>query len=148
MSEQRRMNVLIIEDEAILAMELEFVVEDAGHTIAGWATSLQEAYDLAQDTIADLALVDIHLTDGITGIEVAERLYSQHQVPVVFMTANPSLIPSDFVGAIGVISKPYTTGGMAAVLAYLQQGIVTPPPRGKRPSGLILAPDYEGRWAS
>jgi DNA-binding response OmpR family regulator len=141
------LNVLIVEDEAVLAMELEHAIEDAGHAVAGWATCLSEANALIETGHADLALVDIHLADGTTGVEVAGRLSRETGATVVFMTANAKLIPDDFGGALGVIAKPYTTGGLQAVLKYLEQGITAPPPSLRQPSGLTLAPAYLDRWS-
>ena len=148
MTLNRPLNVVIIEDEAILAMELENMLEDAGHVTVGWATCLSEAEELIQDVSADLALVDVHLSDGITGIEVA-GLFRQHNgTTVVFMTANPKLLPEDFAGAVGVIAKPYTSSGVMAMLDYLQQGISAPPPSTIRPNGLTLAPHYRDQWST
>lgn len=142
------LKVLIVEDEAVLAMDLEFLLEEAGHEVVGWATCLKEADELINKSEADFALVDIHLTDGTTGVTVADRiLRAKDDAAVVFMTANPKLIPHDFVGAIGVISKPYTAKGLLAALRFLQQGIVAPPPKLQLPTGLTLAPAYSNRWA-
>ncbi|RVD46774.1 response regulator, partial [Mesorhizobium sp. M8A.F.Ca.ET.023.02.2.1] len=102
------LKVLIVEDEALLAMELESLVQDAGHSVVGWATSLAEAREVVDSTRADIAFVDIHLTDGPTGIDVAEYIDDRKNSMVVFMTANPKRIPDHFAGAIGVIAKPYT----------------------------------------
>lgn len=144
---QRPLKVLIVEDEAVLAMDLEFLLEEAGHEVVGWATCLKEADELIAGSAADLALVDIHLTDGITGVTVADHIRQTHDdAAIVFMTANPKLIPQDFVGAVGVISKPYTANGLHAALRFLQQGISAPPPKLQLPTGLTLSPDYRARW--
>lgn len=143
----RPLKVLIVEDEAVLAMDLEFLLEEAGHEVVGWATCLKEADQLIEQGAADLALVDVHLTDGITGVTVADHIRrANDEALVVFMTANPKLIPQDFVGAVGVIAKPYTVNGLHAALRYLVQGIAMPPPKLKVPTGLTLAPDYLSRW--
>ncbi|RUZ28496.1 response regulator, partial [Mesorhizobium sp. M7A.F.Ca.CA.001.15.1.1] len=68
------LKVLIIEDEALLAMELESLVEDAGHSVVGWATSSTEAMAMADATEADIVFVDIHLSDGPSGIDVAKYI--------------------------------------------------------------------------
>ncbi|MBU4239704.1 MAG: response regulator, partial [Alphaproteobacteria bacterium] len=60
--------ILIIEDEALVAMELRFVLEDLGHEVVGVATTAKGARDMAREIDVDLALVDIHLSDGPTGI--------------------------------------------------------------------------------
>ncbi|TPL94456.1 response regulator [Mesorhizobium sp. B2-3-10] len=141
------LKVLIVEDEALLAMELESLVEDAGHSVVGWATSLAEAKDMVDTTQADIALVDIHLTDGPTGIDVAEYIGDRKNSMVIFMTANPKRIPDHFAGAIGVIAKPYTMNGLTSALRYLQEGVRRPPPKSERPAGFTLSPAFKTIWA-
>lgn len=140
------LRVLIVEDEGLLAVQLERLVGEAGHQVSGWATSLDEAKDLIDATDADLVLVDVHLADGPTGVEVAEYVEERSSAHVVFMTANAKRIPSDFAGAMGVISKPYTQTGFMAALRYLSEGIRTPPPRSARPNVLTLCPALASRW--
>ncbi|MFT6427282.1 MAG: response regulator of citrate/malate metabolism, partial [Brevundimonas sp.] len=66
--------ILIIEDEALVAMELRFVLEDLGHEVLGVAATAQAARDLVSENDVDLALVDIHLSDGPTGINLGREL--------------------------------------------------------------------------
>ncbi len=140
------LRVLIVEDEALLAMELEALVEDAGHSVAGWAISSEEALTMADELGADIALVDVHLIDGPTGIEVAQYIADKELSAVVFMTANPKRIPDSFVGAIGVIAKPYTLNGVTSALRYLQEGVRRPPPVSELPVGFTLSPAYASDW--
>jgi DNA-binding response OmpR family regulator len=140
------LRVLIIEDEALLAMELEGLVEDAGHRVVGWATSSKKARELVDTVEADLAFVDMHLLDGPTGTDVAAYIRDQKASMVVFLTANPRRIPEDFAGAVGVIAKPYTMNGLIAALRYLHEGVRTPPPVSKQPVGFTLSPIYRERW--
>jgi DNA-binding LytR/AlgR family response regulator len=141
------LKVLIVEDEALLAMELESLVEEAGHSVVGWATSSVEAKSMVESTDADIAFVDIHLTDGPTGVEVAEYIGEKKRSMVVFMTANPKRIPEHFAGAIGVIAKPYTMNGLTSALRYLQEGVRRPPPVSTRPAGFTLSPAFAAVWA-
>lgn len=141
------LKVLIVEDEALLAMELEGLVEDAGHTVAGWATSSSEACAMVDTVDADIAFIDIHLTDGPTGVRVAEYIEKNRSSMVVFMTANPKRIPENFAGAIGVIAKPYTMNGLLCALRYLQEGIRRPPPVSALPIGFTLSPGFTQKWA-
>lgn len=141
------LKVLIVEDEALLAMELESLVEEAGHSVVGWATSSTEAKAMVDATEADIAFVDIHLTDGPTGVEVAEYIGEKKNSMVVFMTANPKRIPDHFAGAIGVIAKPYTMNGLMSALRYLQEGVHRPPPRSVLPAGFTLSPAFKTVWA-
>lgn len=142
------LKILIVEDEALLAMELEALIEDAGHEVVGWATSLAEARTVIEQAKADLAFVDIHLADGPTGIDVAKYIEDRDHPIVVFMTANPSRIPESFVGAVGVISKPYTMNGVTQALRYLQEGVREPPPVSALPVGFTLSPAFATRWTA
>lgn len=112
------MNILIIEDEVLLAMELESDLESAGHTVLGLATSSGEAFALLDRRRPDFAFVDIHLKDGPTGIDVGRQLASE-DIPYVFTTGNLKRIPNDFAGALGAIEKPYSVNGFRNALAYL-----------------------------
>lgn len=146
MSYVRPLSVLIIEDQALVAMELQFLTEDAGHNVVGWATDAAETHALLERGDVDLALVDIHLADGPTGTMLAETL-RERRVAVVFMTANAKRVPDDFVGAIGVIAKPYSANGVMAALAYLHAGVRNPPPTFDLPVGMRLSPAFSELWA-
>ena len=141
------LKVLIVEDEALLAMELESLIEEAGHSVVGWAVSSDEAKAMVGTSKADIAFVDIHLSDGPTGLDVAEHIRRSGQPMVVFMTANPKRIPENFVGAVGVIAKPYTMNGVMSALRYLQEGVRRPPPVSALPAGFTLSPDFASVWA-
>lgn len=140
------LDVLIVEDEALLAMELEGLVEDAGHSVVGWATNSVEAKRLVDGVRADVAFVDVHLTDGPTGVEVAEYIRETKGSMVVFMTANPKRVPEHFAGAVGIIAKPYTMNGLMAALRYLHEAVRRPPPASTLPVGFTLAPPYRDAW--
>lgn len=139
--------VLIVEDEALIAMELEGLVEDAGHTVAGWASNFEEAKALIEATGPDLAFVDLQLADGHTGMDVARYISRNHRSMVVFMTANPRWLPDDLQGAVGVMAKPYTMNGVLGALRYLHEGIRRPPPVSQRPTGFTLSPAFASSWA-
>lgn len=98
--------ILIIEDEALVAMELRFVLEDLGHEVLGVAATAKAALDLVRENDVDLALVDIHLSDGPTGINLGRELGQDMGVSVLFMTANPGMVRDGVAGTIGVLSKP------------------------------------------
>ena len=119
MSKVKPLRILIVEDEFLIALELESLLQDEGHDVVGIAASSDEAIALGQQFAPDLALVDIHLADGLTGVDVARRLTDEHHVTVLFMTANAKRIPEDFVEAHGVIAKPYTERGVHQALDYV-----------------------------
>ena len=134
------LRILVVEDEALIALELECLLDDLGHVTVGVAGSSREAIALGRETAPDVALVDIHLTDGPTGIEVARALSTDPRTTVVFMTANAKRIPEDFAGALGVIAKPYSERVVASTLDYVAGGR-TGCDRRSCPDGFSLAPD-------
>ncbi|MEZ0169520.1 response regulator [Microvirga sp. TS319] len=119
LSNAKPLRILIVEDEFLIALELESLLQDQGHDVVGIAATSDHAMALGQQFAPDLAFVDIHLADGLTGIDVARKLSDQHQVTVLFMTANAKRIPEDCAGARGVIAKPYTERGVKEALAYV-----------------------------
>ena len=98
--------ILIIEDEALVAMELRFVLEDLGYEVVGSAADARTALDLVRQREVDLALVDIHLSDGPTGVELGRGLANDNGVTVLYMTANPGMLREGVAGTIGVLPKP------------------------------------------
>jgi CheY-like chemotaxis protein len=119
LSNDKPLRILIVEDEILIAFELESLLQDLGHEVVGIAASSKDALALGQDLAPDLAFVDIHLADGPTGVDVARHLVAQHRVNVLFMTANAKRIPEDSAGASGIIAKPYTERGVREALAYV-----------------------------
>lgn len=146
MGDARPLRVLVVEDEALLALQLESFLEDEGHLVVGSAMASDEARSLADATRPDLALVDIHLADGPTGVDVGRYIARELGCTVVFMTANPKRVPDDFVGALGVIAKPYTNHGLYSALRFLMDAVRRPPPDLPGPASLQLAPAVEARW--
>lgn len=133
----RVLRIAVVEDEAVLSMELESVIEHLGHVVSGAAMSSDEA-TLLPATAPDLALVDIHLADGPTGIDVGRR-FARSGIAVVFMTANLKRIPPDYAGALGAIGKPYTQAGVEAALAHVVAMLGGGASPGPPPSSLIVA---------
>lgn len=110
--------ILIIEDEALVAMELRFVLEDLGHKVVGVSSTSKSAQNLARENEVDLALVDIHLSDGPTGISLGRELGQEMGVTVLFMTANPGMVREGVAGAIGVLSKPTDEQAVQTAVDY------------------------------
>ncbi len=110
--------ILIIEDEALVAMELRFVLEDLGHEVVGTAADSMAAQSLASSRPVDLALVDIHLSDGATGIDLGRKLAQEDGVTVLYMTANPGMVRDGVAGTIGVLSKPSDERAVQTAVDY------------------------------
>lgn len=114
-----RGKVMIIEDEAIIAMDLKGLVQVMGHEVTGIARTHTAAVELAQETQPDLILADIQLADGSSGIDaVAEILPQLGAVPVIFITAFPErLLTGEKHEPAFLISKPYTEDQVRSALS-------------------------------
>ncbi len=110
--------ILIIEDEALVAMELRFVLEDLGYEVVASAADANTARNVVRETDVDLALVDIHLSDGPTGVELGRDLAKEAGVTVLYMTANPGMLGQGVAGTIGVLSKPTDEHAVQSAVDY------------------------------
>ena len=110
--------ILIIEDEALVAMELRFVLEDLGHEVVATVADAATARRIVRETEVDLALVDIHLSDGPTGVALGRELGQELGVSVLFMTANPGMVREGVAGTIGVLSKPTEERAVQTAVDY------------------------------
>lgn len=102
--------VMIIEDEAIIAIDLEAIVSEMGHQITGVARTEDSAITLADQEKPDLILSDIHLADNSSGIDAVNRILAKHgDCPVIFITAYPErLLTGEGPEPAFLISKPYS----------------------------------------
>lgn len=100
--------VLIIEDEPIIAMDLQQLVESAGHDVVGVASSEDEAVAIAEAERPSLVLADVNLGQGGDGASAVARILSRHDTPVIFVTAYPErLLTGQDVEPAFVITKPF-----------------------------------------
>lgn len=101
--------VMIIEDEAIIAMDIAAIVREMGHDVTGIAATRAEAVNLATRDRPDLILADIQLADRSSGIEaVNDILKMVNDVPVIFITAFPErLLTGKRPEPAFLITKPY-----------------------------------------
>lgn len=101
-------DVLIIEDEPIIAMDIEELVLACGHRVVGIAATEREAVDLATRTRPGLILADINLGIGGDGAAAVARIMRHHRAPVIFVTAYPErLLTGESVEPAFVITKPF-----------------------------------------
>ena len=82
-------DVLIIEDEPIIAMDIETIVRDLGHNVTGVAVTRDEAVTQARQHPPGLVLADIQLADDSSGIDAVKDILAEFSVPVIFITAFP-----------------------------------------------------------
>lgn len=80
-------NILIVEDESIVAMDLAMGLEQDGYTVAGIADNFDEAVRLFTDNPADIVLMDIHIQGDKDGVDTAAALMKIKPVPLIYLTA-------------------------------------------------------------
>jgi CheY-like chemotaxis protein len=101
-------DILVIEDEPIIALDLKRLVETCGHRVVGIAASEAAALRLATDKRPGLILADINLGRGGDGSNAVARIQKAMTVPVIFVTAYPErLLTAEGVEPAFIISKPF-----------------------------------------
>ena len=108
--------VLIVEDEFLIALDIAETVEEMGLTVSGFASRREQAMKLAP--FADIAFVDVNLSDGATGPSIGRELAERFGITVVFMTANPEQLSGDQIAALGVLTKPVMPHILQETVAY------------------------------
>lgn len=112
------MQILIVEDDAVLAMVSALALEEAGHTVVGIVHDMQSFHELPELNGTDLAVVDINLAGANEGLEVARRLHS-HQIPVLFISGQLSAARENKLLALGLLRKPYEVEDLLDSVEYV-----------------------------
>lgn len=116
--DQTRARVLIIEDEAIISMDIEAVVQGLGHSVVGIATTHDEAVKLAKGSDIGLIIADIQLRDNTSGIDAVRDIQSFSDAPVIFLTAFPErLLVGNKVDPTFLVTKPYQHSTIKAAIS-------------------------------
>jgi CheY-like chemotaxis protein len=111
-------DVLIIEDETLIALGLEALVENLGHKVVGVARTRTEAAAIASSRQPGLILADIQLADGSSGLDAVNDLLNMFEVPVIFITAYPErYLTGDRPEPAFLVSKPYQPATLSALVS-------------------------------
>ena len=117
--------VLIVEDEAIVAMALSRALPRLGYEICRVLASGEEALASIEPLAPDLILMDIHLLGAWDGIETAERIRALHELPIVFMTgydSNEIQFKIQHITNTALVGKPVGITALADVLDKMLAG--------------------------
>jgi DNA-directed RNA polymerase specialized sigma24 family protein len=110
-------DVLIIEDEPIIALDLTRLVRELGHKVVGTAATRREAVDLAKSRRPGLVLADIRLADGSSGMDAAADILTSFDIPVIFITAFPEhLLTGEGPEPAFVVTKPFREETVKALI--------------------------------
>lgn len=111
-------DVLIIEDEPMIAMDLESIVEGLGHRVTAIARTHAEALKAVNKEKPGLVLADIQLADGSSGLDAVNEMLASFTVPVIFITAYPDrLLTGERPEPAFLITKPYQPDTVKAIVS-------------------------------
>ncbi|OEU68264.1 MAG: histidine kinase [Desulfovibrio sp. S3730MH75] len=105
-----RSRILIVEDEAIIALNIKGSLNALGYTTIGVASTGEKAIELALEQLPDLILMDIMLEGDMDGIETAEKINKEYCIPVIYITAyadEETLSRAKITEPFGYIIKPF-----------------------------------------
>jgi len=111
--------ILVVEDEAIVALDIRTQLEQLGYTVVGTAAHVAQACQMANESQPDLVLMDIHLQGKGDGIDAAGKIRRNRPVPVVFLTAyadSSTLARAKQVEPYGYIVKPFNEGDLRTTI--------------------------------
>lgn len=121
--------ILVVEDEQVVAMDLERNLLNLGYAVVGVAATGRKAVRFTEEARPDLVLMDIQLKGAVDGIAAADEIRQRWQVPVVFVTANTNdetLARAKAAGPYGYLVKPFRTRELnATILVALHQHSLT-----------------------
>lgn len=117
------LRVMIVEDEMLLAMDLEDMLLDAGYEVVGQASHMHQALTLAEQNggAIDVAIMDINLARGTNGVETAAALRARWNIPSLFVSGNldeRTREAASSLNPLGFVGKPYSE---REVLSSLEQ---------------------------
>jgi len=117
-SRQVATDILIIEDEPLIAMDIEQMVEGLGHHVVGIARTHKEAVALYHKTNPRMILADIQLADGSSGIDAVNDILHTHPIPVIFITAFPErLLTGERPEPTFLVTKPFNPEMVKALIS-------------------------------
>lgn len=117
-SNQVKTDIMIIEDEPLIAMDIEQLVLELGHTVSGISRTHTEAIDLFNSTNPKMVLADIQLADGSSGIDAVNDILQTADIPVIFITAFPErLLTGERPEPTFLVTKPFNPDQVKALIS-------------------------------
>jgi len=117
-SEQVATSIMIIEDEPLIAMDIEQLVTELGHEVTGIARTHEEATQLFDKTKPRMVLADIQLADGSSGIDAVNDILKTADIPVIFITAFPErLLTGERPEPAFLVTKPFNPDMVKALIS-------------------------------
>ena len=117
LSVQLQTSILIIEDEPLIALDIQNMVEDLGHEVTGIARTHEEVLKLYAETQPKMILADIQLADGSSGLDAVNDILETSEIPVIFITAFPEkLLTGERPEPTFLVTKPFNPDMVKALI--------------------------------
>lgn len=117
-SKQVKTDIMVIEDEPLIAMDIEQLVVELGHSVTGIARTHGEAVDLFNSSKPKMVLADIQLADGSSGIDAVNDILKNADIPVIFITAYPErLLTGERPEPTFLVTKPFNPDQVKALIS-------------------------------
>ena len=113
--------ILIVEDEILVALQLEDVLTDAGHAVLGVVPDRCGLSRISEPP--QVALVDVNLRDGRSGPSIAHELADTFGTRIVYVTANPDQIGIPASTAVGYVGKPFCGPAILEAVNFAMHGL-------------------------
>lgn len=115
-----KLRILIVEDELLIAIDLEDLLTSFGHDVCGIATTAAQAEEMAGNLHPDLVLTDINLARGSSGIDAARAILSRFRIPSVFLSSQNDAKTREQVGglSLGCLQKPCAPAKLRSTLNH------------------------------
>lgn len=122
--------VLVVDDDAIIRLELVSIVDSAGFIVAGEAGTTAEALRLATESRPSIALLDINLDGQGEGLDIAHRLREFFATRIIFVTGLGEDLPDEVLTfrPDAIIQKPFTTDQVITAIQSVGGGAPDPAP--------------------
>jgi DNA-binding response OmpR family regulator len=116
------LRVMIVEDEMLLALDLEDMLMDAGHIVVDQASDMDQAISLAErvEGKVDIAIMDVNLARGSNGVDTAAALRQRWNIPSLFVSGNLDERTRELASQwqpIGFVGKPYSEREVLAAIS-------------------------------
>ena len=116
---ERPLNVLVVEDDMIIAMDVEDGIEELGHNVVGSAVTASQAIELAGSLRPDVVLMDLRLADGSFGGDAARDILERYNIRSIFVSGNLDPVTRAKLAElepVAMISKPFVQHQLARAL--------------------------------
>ena len=118
-SHPRKWRILVVEDEALIAMDIGMQVEGLGYEWVGQASSGEQAIELAGELRPDLVLMDVHLGTAMDGIDAAQAIRTRFDLPCIFLSAfsgEENIARAERTDPAGCLGKPFLESDLRTLL--------------------------------